>query len=53
MEQGRGETGAWANPPAQPQKAPAPRYSASGAHYGAQGQYRKKRKESWLSELFD
>jgi uncharacterized protein len=45
--------GAWANPPAQPQQAPAPRYSASGAHYGAQGQYRKKRKESWLSELFD
>jgi Zn-finger nucleic acid-binding protein len=51
-----GEQGAWANPPAQPQSAPAPRYAASGGyHPGASGQgyYKKKRRESWLSELFD
>ena len=45
--------GAWANQPAQPQQAPAPRYAASGAQYTAPGRYPKKRKESWLSELFD
>jgi len=53
-EQGSG--GAWANPPAQPRQARAPQYAASADYYGApssQGQYRKKRKESWLSELFD
>ncbi len=47
--------GAWANPPAQPQSAPAPRYAASG--YGSRGQggygHPRKRRESWLSELFD
>ena len=53
MEQGRGDTGAWANPPAQPQQAPAPRYAASGSHYTSPGKYQKKRKESWLSEIFD
>ena len=53
VEQGRGDTGAWANPPTHPQQAPAPRYSASGNHYTSPGNYQKKRKESWLSELFD
>ena len=53
VEQGRGETGAWANPPTQPQQAPAPRYAASGNHYTSPGKYQKKRKESWLSEIFD
>ena len=53
MEQGRGDTSAWANPPAQPQQAPAPRYAASGSHYTSPGKYQKKRKDSWLSELFD
>ena len=44
---------AWANPPTQPSSTPAPRYAASGAHYTAPGRHPKKRKESWLSELFD
>ena len=33
--------------------APAPRYAASGDHYTSPGKYQKKRKDSWLSELFD
>ena len=37
MEQGRRDTGAWANPPAQPPQAPAPRYAASGSHYTSPG----------------
>jgi uncharacterized protein len=53
VEQGRAEQGAWANPPTRPQQAPAPRYAASGDHYTSPGKYQKKRKESWLSELFD
>ena len=57
IERAAGEQpgGAWANPPAQPQSAPAPRYATSGhgSHgYGTPGQPRKRR-ESWLSELFD
>ena len=47
-----GEQGAWANPPTQPQSAPAPRYATSGHKQGGQGHPRKRR-ESWLSELFD
>jgi len=56
IERAANEQGAWANPPAPPPAAPAPRYAASGpgSHgnrgYGAQP---RKRKESWLSELFD
>ena len=51
--QGAEQGGAWTNPPARPQSAPAPRYAASGGHgYGGQG-YPRKRRESWLSELFD
>jgi Zn-finger nucleic acid-binding protein len=56
-EQGQG---AWANPPAQPPSAPAPRYAHSPDHSGGyqsgpsgQGYYRKRKRESWLSELFD
>jgi hypothetical protein len=55
VERAASEQGAWANPPAQPQAAPAPRYATSGhgTHgYGSHGQPRKRR-ESWLSELFD
>ena len=55
-----GGAGAWANPPAAPQHTPAPRYAASGYQSGPggqghhnQGPYKKKRRESWLSELFD
>ncbi|GAA1759320.1 TFIIB-type zinc ribbon-containing protein [Agromyces humatus] len=48
-------------PPAQPQQPqygqPAygqqPYDSGYNRGYGDQGQYRKKKKESWLSELFD
>jgi Zn-finger nucleic acid-binding protein len=50
------ERGAWANPPAHPESAAAPRYAASGGYQSGpsgQGYYKKKRKESWLSELFD
>ena len=46
--------GAWQSQP--PQSAPAPRYAASGGHAGGHGgpaPYRKKKRESWLSELFD
>jgi uncharacterized protein len=56
-EQGQG---AWANPPAPPQSAPAPRYAYSHDQSGGyqpgpsgQGHYRKRKRESWLSELFD
>ena len=55
IERAASEQGAWANPPAQPQTAHAPRYVASGhgsQGYSGHGQPRK-RKESWLSELFD
>jgi uncharacterized protein len=50
-----GGGGAWANPPAAPRQAPAPRYAASGYQSGpsGQGHYKKQRRESWLSELFD
>jgi Zn-finger nucleic acid-binding protein len=56
VERAASEQGAWSNPPAQPQSAPAPRYAASGGYRsGPSGQVysKKKRKESWLSELFD
>jgi Zn-finger nucleic acid-binding protein len=33
--------------------APAPRYGEGPQGYAQQGHYKKKRKESWLSELFD
>jgi Zn-finger nucleic acid-binding protein len=51
-----GERGPWANPPAAPQAAPAPRYAESGGYQSGpsgQGSYRKRKRESWLSELFD
>jgi Zn-finger nucleic acid-binding protein len=54
VERAASEQGAWANPPAQPQSAPAPRYAASGygSHgHGTHGQPHKRR-ESWLGELF-
>ena len=55
------QQGAWSNAPSQPQQAQAPRYAASGGHHSSgyqsgpsgQGYYKKKRKESWLSEIFD
>ena len=51
IERAATEQGAWANPPSQAHTAQAPRYAASGSHgYGAKPH---KRKESWLSELFD
>ena len=55
IERAASEQGAWANPPAQPQAAPAPRYAASGQYDGNRGTapQQRKRKESWLSELFD
>ena len=57
IERAATEQSAWADRPAPPQQAPAPRYAASGGYQsgpsGGQGPYRKKRKESWLSELFD
>jgi hypothetical protein len=53
IERSASEQSAWANPPAQPQQAPAPRYAASGDQYTSPGKYQKKRKESWLSEIFD
>ena len=53
IERSASEQSAWANPPSQPQQAPAPRYAASGDHYTSPGKYQKKRKESWLSEIFD
>ena len=53
IERSASEQSAWANPPAQPQQAPAPRYAASGDHYTGPGKYQNKRKESWLSEIFD
>jgi Zn-finger nucleic acid-binding protein len=55
IERSASEQGGWANPPAPPQSAPAPRYATSGPggqRYGGQG-YPRKRRESWLSELFD
>jgi Zn-finger nucleic acid-binding protein len=54
VERAASEQGAWANPPAQPRSAPAPRYAASGQGsrgYGTHGQPHKRR-ESWLGELF-
>ena len=56
IERAASEQGAWANPPAQPQAAHAPRYTASGhgtQRHGSYGAQPRKRKESWLSELFD
>ena len=53
IERAATEQGAWANPPAQPQAAPAPRYAASGHGSHGYGAQPRKRKESWLSELFD
>jgi Zn-finger nucleic acid-binding protein len=53
IERAASERGAWANPPAQPQAAPAPRYTTSGHGSQRYGGQPRKRKESWLSELFD
>jgi Zn-finger nucleic acid-binding protein len=56
IERSATEQGVWANPPAQPQSTSAPRYAASGGYQQGptgQGHYKKKRRESWLSELFD
>ncbi len=53
IERSASEQSAWANPPTHSQQAPAPRYAASGDHYTSPGKYQKKRKESWLSEIFD
>ena len=60
VERAASEQGAWSNPPVHPESAAAPRYAASGDRSGGyqsgpsgQGYYKKKRKESWLSELFD
>ena len=39
--------------PRSPSRPPPRRYAASGSHYTSPGKYQKKRKESWLSELFD
>ena len=49
------EQGAWANPPAQPQAAPrrATTRPATGATATPATGQPRKRKESWLSELFD
>jgi hypothetical protein len=52
IERSASEQGAWASRPAQPTSAPAPRYAASGAYRSAPAPPRKRR-ESWLSELFD
>ena len=60
VERAATEQGGWSNPPAQPQSAPAPRYAHSGdrssGHQSGpsgQGYYKKKKRESWLSEIFD
>ena len=56
IERARQRAGRWANPPAQPQSAPAPRYAASapsGQPAASGHPADEKRKESWLSELFD
>lgn len=37
----------------QPAPAPAPTPAPQQQQYQQQGYYKKKRKESWLSELFD
>jgi Zn-finger nucleic acid-binding protein len=53
IERAATEQGAWAGAPARPTSVPAPAYAASGAHRGGHGHHPKKRRESWLSELFD
>jgi Zn-finger nucleic acid-binding protein len=56
IERSASEQGAWSNPPTPPQSAPAPRYAESGGYQSGpsgQGYYRKRKRESWLSELFD
>ena len=56
IERAASEQGAWTNPPTPPQSVAAPRYAASpSSGHGGHGSHppHKKRKESWLSELFD
>ena len=58
IERAAGEQpgGAWTNPPAQPQSAPAPRYAASGGYQpgpSGQGHYKKSARSPGCSELFD
>jgi Zn-finger nucleic acid-binding protein len=60
IERSASEQSAWTNPPVHPESAAAPRYAHSGDQSGGyqsgpsgQGYYKKKRRESWLSELFD
>lgn len=40
-------------PPPQQQYPPQPQYTKHYDQYPQQGYYKKKRKESWLSEIFD
>ena len=56
IDRSASEQSAWTNPPVHPESAAAPKYAASGGYQSGpsgQGYYKKKRRESWLSELFD